>query len=182
MRPLVFILGLLLLIGTAHAEPSSPWPAVTTLPTGERIRITRVDAADVVYDLLGAAPEGDAPETVTAPAQGVPSSPSLDKTSVAAVVTHIAEKLAAPPPVVVPATVTRRQLKEWLIAHDLIESVDAALAAIPDAKAKRIALNWWTESQEFHRDHPLLKALGAQLTPPLTAAQIDAAFIAAAKL
>lgn len=78
----------------------------------------------------------------------------------------------------VPEAVTRRQLKEELIACDLIDQVEAALAAIPDTKARRIAQNWWTESQDFRRDHPLIAQIGQALG--LTAEQIDAHWIAAA--
>jgi len=80
----------------------------------------------------------------------------------------------------VPSEVSRRQLKEWLIQVDLIDEVETALNAIPDAKQKRLALNWWTESQTFRRDHALVTQLGAVLS--LSSAQIDAAFIAASKL
>jgi hypothetical protein len=80
----------------------------------------------------------------------------------------------------VPESVTRRQLKEWLIANDLIDQVEAALNGIQDAKQRRIALNWWTESQDFRRDHPLVASLAAALG--MTSEQVDAAFSAAAQL
>lgn len=89
-------------------------------------------------------------------------------------------EMEAPPAPAVPESVTRRQLKEWLIANDLIDQVEAALNAIADAKQRRIALNWWTESQDFRRDHPLVASLAAALG--MTSEQVDAAFSAAAQL
>ena len=42
--------------------------------------------------------------------------------------------------------------------------------------------NWWERASVFERGHPLIDQLAAQLTPPLTSAQIDAVFRAAALL
>jgi hypothetical protein len=95
----------------------------------------------------------------------------------------LAAAIVAPEPapaVPVPATITRRQLKEYLITADLIDTVEAALNSIADTKARRIALNWWTESQEIRRDHPMVATMAAALG--LTPEQLDAAFIAAAQL
>lgn len=83
-------------------------------------------------------------------------------------------------PAPVPETVTRRQLKEWLIDHDKLDAVVAVIAAISDAKQRAIANNWWTESTDFRRDHPLVAALGAAIG--MSSADIDTAFIAAAQL
>lgn len=85
----------------------------------------------------------------------------------------------APEPVVVPASVTRRQLKEQLIRMDRIHEVEATVSAIPGTEG-RVARNWWAEAVEFRRDHPLVASLGAALG--LSSTEIDAAFVAAAQL
>lgn len=85
----------------------------------------------------------------------------------------------APEPVAVPASVTRRQLKEQLIRMDRLHEVEATVSAITGTDG-RIARNWWAEAVEFRRDHPLVGSLGGALN--LSEAEIDAAFIAAAAL
>ena len=85
----------------------------------------------------------------------------------------------APEPVVVPASVTRRQLKEQLIRMDRIHEVEATVSAIPGTEG-RVARNWWAEAVEFRRDHPLVASLGSALG--LSSTEIDAAFVAAAQL
>lgn len=94
---------------------------------------------------------------------------------------EIAHAIAHPPafPDPVPASVTRRQLKEQLIRMERLHEVEATVSAIPGTEG-RIARNWWAEAVEFRRDHPLVSAIGGTLG--LTAAQIDALFVAAAKL
>lgn len=115
------------------------------------------------------------PEIVT-PAEGdtpaVYADPS-DATLAAAIV-------APEPPAPVPEWVTRRQLKQWLIEHGQLAGVEAALNAIADDTARAVALNWWVESQDFRRDHPLVASLAAALG--LTSADVDAAFREAAAL
>lgn len=93
----------------------------------------------------------------------------------------LAAAIVAPePPPPVPAWVTRRQLKQWLIEHGHIAAVETALAGIEDATARAVALNWWTESLEFRRDHPLVAQLTAALG--MSGEQVDAAFREAAAL
>ena len=92
-------------------------------------------------------------------------------------------ELAPPPPPpgpVVPTEVTMRQGREALIRAGLDGQVDAALAAIVDPLQKKIALNYWQNSNAFERSNPLIATLGAALG--LTSAQIDALFIQAATL
>lgn len=80
----------------------------------------------------------------------------------------------------VPEAVSRRQLKEWLIRAELIDTVEAIIGGIQDATEKRIAQNWWTESIEFRRDHPLVAAIAQQIGK--SSAEVDAIFQEAAAL
>lgn len=94
----------------------------------------------------------------------------------------VAAILAPDPAPPVPASVSRRQLKQWLITAGLIDEVEAALNAIADPTQKALALNWWTESQEFERTHPLVAALAAAPSIGMTDAEVDQAFREAAAL
>lgn len=83
-------------------------------------------------------------------------------------------------PTPVPASVTRRQLKQWLILNGKLDAVNAALAAIPDAMQRALAQVWFADALEFERAHPLVSAVGDALE--MTGEEIDAAWIAAAQL
>ena len=83
-------------------------------------------------------------------------------------------------PVVVPASVTMRQGREALIRAGLDEAVDAAIAAIQDPVSRKVALNAWTMSNNFERRNGFISQLGPAIG--LTDEQIDALFIAAARL
>lgn len=159
------------------------FPRIINLPDGSLARVTRCDATDIAFDRVVALVT--APETyrTTVPAQAVPAIAGFDPATAAAWPSDaaLAEAIANPPdaPATVPASVTRRQLKEQLIRMDRLHEVEATVSAIPGTEG-RIARNWWAEAVEFRRDHPLVAAIGGTLG--LTAAQIDALFVAAAQL
>lgn len=76
---------------------------------------------------------------------------------------------------------TPRQLRLWLIGAGLTpEAVDTQIDAIPDATERARARVEWDFATVYHRAHPLVGQLGAALG--LSPAQIDAAFLAAARL
>lgn len=93
---------------------------------------------------------------------------------------------AAPPPPPpppgppVPASVTRRQAKQALLQAGLLDSVQPAIDAIPDATQRGLAQIEWDDSQEFERHRPMLIGLATAIG--LTSEQIDELFIAAAGL
>ena len=165
---LCLVLSLLALVASAQTSPNpvAPEPYKLTL-AGADYSVLSVDSANG-YRVL----------TPTGRVIGIPA---VDATQPLTTV-GLATALSTPPAPVfpVPESVTRRQLKEWLIDHNLIDAVEAALNAIPDARQKRLALNWWTESTDFRRDHPLVISLATVLG--LSSADIDAAFTAAAQL
>ncbi|SNZ20958.1 hypothetical protein [Cohaesibacter gelatinilyticus] len=68
--------------------------------------------------------------------------------------------------------VTRKQLIDVLIDHDLDEQVEPALNAIPDIKARKKALNAWQNASQYEPDHPLVLQLKGVLK--LTNEQFDA--------
>lgn len=83
-----------------------------------------------------------------------------------------------PPPV--PQSVTRRQARQALLLHGLLENVDPLIAAIPDATQRGLAQIEWGDSQDFERNRPLLILIGTALG--LDSAGLDALFIQAAAL
>jgi hypothetical protein len=84
--------------------------------------------------------------------------------------------LAPVPPVITPA-----QLRLWLNNAGIpANSVDNAIAAIPDEKQRQEASIRWEYTTEIRRDNPLVDALAQTLG--LTEAQVDQAFRDAAKL
>lgn len=88
--------------------------------------------------------------------------------------------VVAPPQPAVPASVTMRQARLALLGAGLLDDVDAAIAAIPDATVRRAAQIEWEFSNEVQRHNSFTAMLGAGLG--LTAEQIDALFIQAVTL
>lgn len=67
--------------------------------------------------------------------------------------------------------VTRKQLIDVLIDHDLDGKVEPALNAIADDKARKKALNAWRNASQYEPDHPLVLQLKGVLK--LTNEQFD---------
>ena len=85
----------------------------------------------------------------------------------------------------VPKSVTRRQALLALYMHpapetNLLDAVEAFIAAISDPVQKKIAEIYWNESVSFNRDEPMLISIGTQIG--LTSLDIDNLFITAASL
>lgn len=80
-----------------------------------------------------------------------------------------------PPEPVIPTSVSPRQVRLLLLQQGLLSQVETMIAGLD--QASQIT---WEFAIEFHRDDPLLNALGAQLG--LTEEQIDQFFIEAAAL
>lgn len=76
----------------------------------------------------------------------------------------------------VPQIVSSYQARTALLQADLLDQVEAAVAASDD-KQVQIA---WEYATEFHRTSPFIVAIGAELN--LTDAQVDALFIAAGQV
>ncbi|WP_267550399.1 hypothetical protein [Rhizobium rhizogenes] len=87
----------------------------------------------------------------------------------------IATALKAPEPIVVPDSVSARQLKLQLLVENLLDEVDTWVAA--QSRAIQIA---YQSSGLFSRSEPMMVAGFAAMG--FTQDQIDAFFIAAAKL
>lgn len=68
--------------------------------------------------------------------------------------------------------VTRKQLIDVLIDHDLDEQVEPALNAIADDKARKKALNAWQNASQYETGHSLVLQLKGVLN--LTDEQFDA--------
>ena len=77
----------------------------------------------------------------------------------------------------VPASITPRQCRLLLLQQGLLSQVEAMIAqSTDDVKIT------WEYALEFRRNDPLLTQFAANLKPPLTDAQLDQFFIAAAQL
>jgi hypothetical protein len=80
-----------------------------------------------------------------------------------------------PAPIVVPGSVTPRQVRLILLQQGLLDQIEAMIAE--QDRATQIT---WQFASEFRRDDPLLAQLAATLG--LTDEQVDNFFIAAARL
>ena len=81
----------------------------------------------------------------------------------------------------IPRSVTARQIRLWLVANGIsLDAVDDAIAAIPDATQRRIVWVEWHFAPYVERSHPMLIPLAGALG--LSQAQVDAAFVQAARL
>lgn len=80
----------------------------------------------------------------------------------------------------VPLSVTKRQARQALLLAGLLDQVQPAIDAIPDATARGMAQIEWDDSQEYHRDRPVLISLATALG--LDAAALDNLFRTAATL
>ena len=77
----------------------------------------------------------------------------------------------------VPSSITPRQCRLILMQQGMLSQVEAMISQ--STEDVRIT---WEYATEFRRNDPLLNQLAANLTPPLTAEQIDQFFIAASQL
>ena len=86
------------------------------------------------------------------------------------------------PPPTVPASVSARQIRLWLIQRGgiSIAAVDAAIDAIPDQLQRDSVRVEWDYAPYVERNHSMLVPLAAALG--LTEAQVDQAFIEAATI
>lgn len=58
-----------------------------------------------------------------------------------------------------PRSVTRRQAKQALRLAGILDKVQPAISAIPDALERDLAQIWWDDSQEFVRTNATLNKL-----------------------
>lgn len=85
------------------------------------------------------------------------------------------------PAPVIPASVTARQIRLWLVQHGVsLAAVEAAIDAIPDQLQRDMVRVEWEYAPYVERSHPMLLPLAAALG--LTGEQVDAAFSEAAVL
>jgi hypothetical protein len=101
----------------------------------------------------------------------LPARPSADATW------NGSEWVVPTPPI--PASVSARQIRLWLIQHGVsLSQVDAAIASIEDPMQRDSVQVEWEYAPYVERAHPMLIPLAAALG--LTEAQVDQAFIEAA--
>ena len=89
----------------------------------------------------------------------------------------IAPYVAPPPPV--PATVTRFQGRQALRNAGLFDQVELL---VNDPATTEEVRTRWEDLTVFERSSPFIAALAPLLDPPLSEAEIDALFIAAAQI
>lgn len=84
-------------------------------------------------------------------------------------------------PDIIPASVTARQIRLWLVTHGVsLGAVAAAIQAIPDAATRATVAVEWEYAPYIERGHPMILPLAAALG--MTSEQVDAAFREAAAL
>jgi len=90
------------------------------------------------------------------------------------------EAVLSPP---VPAAVTRRQLRMWLVRNGYtLAQVEARIDALPEPQRTEARIEW-EDATQFERRHPLLRQLAGQLLrldKEALDAALDAAFREAA--
>jgi len=85
----------------------------------------------------------------------------------------------APPPPVIPQSVTMRQARLALHASGLLASVQPAINALPEPQRTQAQIEW-EYSNALERGNPFVATLGAALG--LNAAALDALFFQASQL
>lgn len=86
-----------------------------------------------------------------------------------------------PNPIVVPETISARQVRLWLVDNDIsLDNVEAAINTITDTKLKEKTRIEWEYAPYIERNHPLINSLSQYLG--LTSEQVDQGFIAASQL
>lgn len=81
----------------------------------------------------------------------------------------------------IPASVTARQIRLWLVSHGVsLAAVESAIDGIPDQQQRELVRVEWEYAPYVERSHPMLVPLAAALG--LSEAQVDAAFREAATL
>lgn len=84
-------------------------------------------------------------------------------------------------PVIVPSSVSARQIRLWLINHQIsLQSIDQAINNIEDPILREVTKVEWEFAPYVERNHPMVETLGVVLG--LSNEQIDAAFVEAVNL
>lgn len=93
----------------------------------------------------------------------------------------ISEEIALHNAPVVPASVSRRQLRQALVLANIpLANIDYAISQIPDATEKTLMEIYWSDSTEFERNHPKLIDFSQALN--ISESIADQLFILAATL
>lgn len=84
-------------------------------------------------------------------------------------------------PVVVPDNISARQIRLWLVSHNIsLSSIEDAINSIEDVNQREIVRIEWEYAPYVERNHPWLVILAGQLN--LSPEQVDDAFIEASQL
>lgn len=100
-------------------------PLVGFLPGGARVRVTRIDAADIVFDRLGAQPQGQDPEIVLESGLGVPAR-GVEFATFAEVLAFIAAPAVDRAELRARVTARRRELERVFVYQGVPFDSDAA--------------------------------------------------------
>lgn len=84
-------------------------------------------------------------------------------------------------PITIPSTVSARQIRLWLISHNIsLSNIDTVINNIQDQQLKEKTLVEWEFAPYVERNHPMINTLGSSLG--LSSEQIDQAFVEASIL
>ena len=148
-----------------NLTPADPLglPQIATLASGARVRITRADASDIVFDMLGAVPaitDPLTPEIVAAPCRGVTGGTFAD---FAEVVAHLEGELAKPAPTPpCPDSVPLWAFRRVLDVDDLLDLALAAVATAPEP-TRTTLITFLEYGNSIDRKSPALAQIAAAL-------------------
>lgn len=93
----------------------------------------------------------------------------------------IVTRVYLPNPIIIPETITARQVRLWLIDNNIsLASVEAAIDTITDLKLREKTRVEWEYAPYIERNYPLIESLAQYLG--LSSEQIDQGFIIASQL
>lgn len=93
----------------------------------------------------------------------------------------IVTRIYLPNPIVIPQTISARQVRLWLLNNNIpLNQVDAAINTISDELLREKTRVEWEYAPYIERNHPLIDSLAQYLG--LTSEQIDQGFIGASQL
>jgi hypothetical protein len=160
MRTLLFLLSLSLslsLAGAAAPAERPVWsPRIVATADGTLLRVTRVDAIDIAFDVVaadGTDSHGQPLYRTIAPAQAVPPLPGYDPATAtelptdAAIAAHIASELAKPPPEPPVYRVLKDTIVQRIKAAGKLTQLAGMIAGLPaDQKFEFDQSNWFSSN------------------------------------
>jgi len=155
---------------------------INDLPSAIKLKNGTVVVGDLSYDKKALSDSGYFWVKKDFPPQPPNSVEDVDNRTITFYDSYVeVERVWIPSPINIPATISARQIRLWLIENNIsLTSVENAINGIADEKLREKTLVEWEYAPYIERNHPLLNTLGQVLG--LNNEQIDNAFLAASLL